>query len=92
MKVEIYGIPESLHRCYGCVQAMKLLDLEGIPYTFHAVLVPSDNDLGFAYDRPVIEALAKRVGQKSLAFRYPRIFVDDKLIGGFLELQNLIGD
>lgn len=38
MKVEIYGIPESLHNCYGCIQAQKLLTEKGIEYTFYPVL------------------------------------------------------
>lgn len=92
MKVEIYGIPESLHNCYGCIQAQKLLTEKGIEYTFYPVLKEAKNDLGFEYDRPRIEELAKRVGQRSLAFQYPRIFVDNKLIGGYLQLKQLIGD
>lgn len=92
MKVEIYGIPESLHNCYGCIQAQKLLTEKGIEYTFYPVLKEAKNDLGFEYDRPRIEELAKRVKQRSLAFQYPRIFVDNKLIGGYLQLKQLIGD
>ena len=92
MKVEIYGIPESLHNCYGCIQAQKLLTEKGIEYTFYPVLKEAKNDLGFEYDRPRIEELAKRVRQRSLAFQYPRIFVDNKLIGGYLPLEQLIGD
>lgn len=92
MKVEIYGIPESLHNCYGCIQAQKLLIEKGIEYTFYPVLKEAKNDLGFEYDRPRIEELAKRVRQRSLAFQYPRIFVDNKLIGGYLQLKQLIGD
>ncbi|QDH49251.1 glutaredoxin [Pantoea phage Phynn] len=90
MDVEIYGIPPHLYRCWGCTQAVKLLDREGIEYTFHAVLVPSDNDLGFAYDRPAIQQLADRIGVRSLAFQYPKIFVDGKLIGGYSDLENFI--
>lgn len=92
MKVEIYGIPESLHNCYGCIQAQKLLTERGIEYTFYPVLKEAKNDLGFEYDRPRIEELAKRAKQRSLAFQYPRIFVDNKLIGGYLQLKQLIGD
>ena len=54
MKVEIYGIPESLHNCYGCIQAQKLLTEKGIEYTFYPVLKEAKNDLGFEYDRPRI--------------------------------------
>lgn len=92
MKVEIYGIPESLHNCYGCIHAQKLLKEKGIEYTFYPVLKEAKNDLGFEYDRPRIEELAKRARQRSLAFQYPRIFVDNKLIGGYLQLKQLIGD
>lgn len=92
MKVEIYGIPHTLHNCWGCVHACKLLDENGIGYDFYPVLLPSDNELGFQYDRPRIEELAKRVGRRSLAFSYPQIFVDGDYIGGYKHLLDLIGD
>lgn len=92
MKVEIYGIPENIHKCYGCIQAQKLLQEHGIEYQFYPVLKEAKNDLGFEYDRPRIEDLAKRARQRSLAFQYPRIFVDGVLIGGYMQLKQLIGD
>lgn len=92
MNVEIYGIPESLHNCYGCIQARKILDEKGIEYIFYPVLIPAKNDLGFDYDRGRIEELAKRLNSRGLAFTYPRIFVDNKFIGGYKNLEQLIGD
>lgn len=92
MKVEIYGIPENVHKCYGCIEAQKLLNEKGIKYVFYPVLKEAKNELGFEYDRPRIQELAKRARQRSLAFQYPRIFVDEKLIGGYLQLKQLIGD
>jgi len=92
MNIEIYGIPEELHRCWGCFQAVKLLKEKDIDFVFYPVLISADNDLGFAYDRPRIEELAKRAGARSLAFSYPRIFADGVLIGGYKNLVELIGD
>lgn len=92
MRVEIYGIPQSVHNCYGCIKAQELLKENGIEYEFYPVLKSAENELGFEYDRPRIQELAKRAKQRSLAFQYPRIFVDGKLIGGYLQLKQLIGD
>lgn len=90
--IEIYGIPETLHNCWGCVQSRKLLDRLGIEYTFYPVLVKSDNDLGFDYDRARIQELAKRKRQKGLGFTYPQIFKDGIPIGGFMELKLILGE
>lgn len=92
MKIEIYGIPENLHNCYGCIHAQKFLKEQGLEYEFYPVLRPAENDLGFEYDRGRIEELAKRLRQRSLAFSYPKIFIDGKCIGGYMQLKEFIGD
>lgn len=92
MKIEIYGIPESLHKCYGCIEARKLLDEHGLEYEFYSVLKPANNSVGFDYDRPRIEELAKRVRSRSMAFTYPRIFVDGNFIGGYMQLKEYLGE
>ncbi|UQJ94942.1 glutaredoxin [Klebsiella phage CPRSA] len=56
MKIEIYGIPESLHKCYGCIEARKLLDEHGLEYEFYSVLKPANNSVGFDYDHPALKS------------------------------------
>lgn len=92
MNIEIYGIPEHLHNCYGCVESLKLLESKGIKYNFYPVLISSNNELGFEYDRDRIEELARRLNSRGLAFTYPRIFVDDRFIGGYKQLKDLLNN
>ncbi len=81
MKVEIYGIPEEVHRCPACVSARHLLDSLGIEYTFYSVINKSQNSLGFDYDRERITECAKRIGCfPNLMLRYPVIFIDNKKV------------
>lgn len=74
-KIEIYGIPEEVGRCYGCMAVTSLLNNLGVPFTFYKVIT---NDGQLKYDRPLIVSLAKRAGFGSLNIRYPVIFVNDK--------------
>lgn len=92
MRIEIYGIPEELHRCYGCISAFNFLKEKGIEYVFYPVLLKSGNDLGFEYDRKRIEELKKRTNNRNLSFQYPRIFIDGDLIGGYRQLKEKLGD
>ena len=92
MKIEIYGIPDSLHNCYACGQARKFLEERGIEYIFYPVLIPANNELGFDYYRSRIQELAKRLNSRGLAFTYPRIFVDNTFVGGFSNLKQVIGE
>ena len=91
-EVEIYGIPLEVYQCYGCEGARKLLNSNSIPYTFYDVVRKVDNDLGFEYDRPRIEELAKRAGFNSLRIVYPQIFVNGVHIGGYKHLKEILDD
>lgn len=75
MKAEVYGIPEEVGRCHGCIEVRRVLDELRIAYTFNKVLFSTPE--GLDYDRPLIESLAKRAGFKSLSIRYPVVFIDD---------------
>ena len=78
MKIEIYGIPSEVSRCAGCEYAKKLLDSVKLTYSFNEVIHKDQNDLGFSFNRPLIEECAKRIGCfPNLNLRYPVIFVDD---------------
>ncbi|MGL6227948.1 MAG: glutaredoxin family protein [Culicoidibacterales bacterium] len=83
MKIEIYGIPESLHKCYGCISAKKFFDYNKLPYTFHDILVADDSDLGFKYNTSVVTELKARMRKQNAPTNYPQIFVDNELIGSF---------
>jgi len=89
MKVEIYGIPSTVHNCIACRKAVELLEENNIEYVFYPVLNTADNDLGFGYDRDRINELAKRLNTRGLAFTYPKIFVDGNYIGGYMNLEKL---
>lgn len=92
MRVEIYGIPDNLHNCYGCIHARKFLEEQGIEYSFYPVLVPANTELGFDYDRVRIDELAKRLNSRGRAFTYPRIFIDDEFIGGYAQLKQKLNE
>lgn len=73
-KIEIYGIPETVMRCPGCIAVQHLLNSLSIPYTFYPVI--NQTLSGPVYDKPLIVTLAKRAGFRSLSIRYPVVFVD----------------
>lgn len=73
-EIEIYGIPETVMRCPGCMSVTKLLKELNAPFTFYEVITKTDT---IAYDKPLIVSLAKRAGFTSLNIRYPVIFVDN---------------
>lgn len=85
--IEIYGIPEELHKCYSCVNATRFLDMIGKEYKFIPVLRKADTSVGFDYNKDDIKTLAKRAGFASLAITYPQIFIDGKHIGGYKDLR-----
>ncbi|BBC78116.1 Glutaredoxin [Escherichia phage EcS1] len=76
LKVEIYGIPETVWRCPGCLTATKLLKELEIPFTFYPVV--GQTEQGIVHNRPLIVTLAKRAGFPTLSIRYPVIFVNDE--------------
>lgn len=90
-KIEIYGIPEHLARCYGCISAVNLLNELGLDFEFYPVLVESNNQLGFDFDRVRIAELQKKVGKPTPPTSYPQIIVDGVWIGGFLKLKAYFG-
>lgn len=90
--IEVYGIPDTVYNCWGCAASRKLLDDMGLQYTFHEVVTPVDNEIGFDYNRPKIEELAKRLGSSSLKLVYPQIFIDGEHIGGYKQLKERYHD
>ncbi|QHB49414.1 glutaredoxin [Klebsiella phage PhiKpNIH-6] len=62
-----------------------------VEYTFIDVISPGDT--GPVYDRPLIESLAKRLGQfPSLSIKYPVIFVDNQFIPSLKDFQQFLID
>lgn len=91
MNIEIYGIPEQVWRCPGCHWIRGLLASLNVEYTFIDVISPGDT--GPVYDRPLIESLAKRLGQfPSLSIKYPVIFVDNQFIPSLKDFQQFLID
>ena len=72
--IRIYGKPG----CSYCVKAKSFLDIRHIPYRYIDITQPS---LTQDHKDAVNEVLA--TGFKSL----PMIFIDDKFIGGYTELE-----
>lgn len=73
--IEIYGIPEEVWRCPGCVIVRDLLKRLELSYEFYNVINEVNGQI--EYDRPLIESLAKRIGcYPSLAIRYPVIYMN----------------
>lgn len=68
--IEIYGIPKEAYHCYGCINAMKLLDDLGIPYTLKPVFKQVGVDI--IPDRGMIEELAGRLNSKVSDLYTPR--------------------
>lgn len=87
-KIEIYGIPETVMRCPGCIAVLSLLNSLSIPHTFYPVI--NQTPSGAVYDKPLIVSLAERAGFKSLAIRYPVIFVDNKKIENIPAFKSLL--
>jgi glutaredoxin len=85
---EIYGIPETVMRCPGCLTVLNLLNSLSINYKFYPVI--NQTPSGAVYDKALIVSLAKRAGFKSLAIRYPVIFVDNKRIENIPSFKALL--
>ncbi|AUE22577.1 glutaredoxin [Aeromonas phage Ah1] len=92
MKIEIYGIPEDLFKCPGCIAAVDFCRSYGLDYTFIPVIVRDSNQIGFAYNRPAIEECRIRAGKDTSPRQYPQIFVDDKWIGSFETFKQKYGE
>ena len=48
MKIEIYGVPEDLFKCPGCIAAVDFCRSYGLDYTFIPVIVRDSNQIGFS--------------------------------------------
>lgn len=88
MKIEIYGIPESLHKCYGCISTKKFFDSHKLKYTFHDILVVDSSDLGFKYNTCVVTELKARMRKHRAPTDYPQVFVNDKHVGSYTQTLN----
>ncbi|QBX32744.1 glutaredoxin [Aeromonas phage Asfd_1] len=82
--IEIYGImtDPNLVRCHACDSVVERLDYEELDYVFKTILRATDNELGFSYDRPVIDELRKRINKPKGVLTVPYIFVNGTYIGG----------
>lgn len=66
----------SKDNCQFCIKAKTLLDIKGVPY--------EERKIGAGWTK---EQLLDAV---PAARTVPQIFVDDKLVGGFTELQKYL--
>ena len=66
----------SLPYCPYCVRAKKLLDSLGVLYK--EIIVDYDDD-----------ALRQELEKKSEMKTFPQIFCDEKIVGGFSEINDL---
>lgn len=89
MKIEIYGIPEDVHRCAGCRAAKQLCDDRGLDYQFIPIVRVADTPLGFEYVMEAVEELKTRAGKQSAPTNYPQIFVNDKWIGSLKTFKEM---
>lgn len=90
MKIEIYGIPPEVTRCYGCESFVKLCDSLGLDFNFYPAIFKADTPIGFDFDRALIEQMTARAGKKKPPTTYPQIFVDNEWIGGYLSFKEFL--
>ncbi|BES53223.1 hypothetical protein [Aeromonas phage phiWae14] len=83
MKIEIYGIPEELFKCPGCIAAVDFCKSYSFDYEFIPVLIKDESPIGFRYDIERIDECKTRANKDTRPRQYPQIFVDDKWIGGY---------
>lgn len=89
--IEIYGVPEHLFKCPGCMAAISYCEHNDLEFSFIPILLDADNELGFEYDRPAIEELRIKAGKETPPRLYPQIFVDGEWIGGFQTFKEKYG-
>lgn len=80
MKVEVYGIPQTVFNCYGCKLACDILQEVGISYDFVQVITSLSDDGIPTYEKDIIRQLADRLGQVSLSISYPVIFINEERV------------
>lgn len=88
--IEVYGFDSALHRCAACEALKELFSERGLDYTLYPVMIPAENDLGFDYNRPVLDGLYARLGYKIT--RFPQVFIDGVHIGGYFDVRNYYGN
>ena len=92
MKVEIYGIPEDVAKCSGCISAIRLCFEKGYDYEIIPVLKKANNQLGFDYILENFDECKERANMQTRPTSFPRIFVDGKYIGSLKKFKELYGD
>ena len=75
-KVEIYTKPD----CEWCVKAKQLLAKHRMPYTEYIYNIHFTK-----------EELAAKINDSSVALTVPQIFLDGERVGGYDELETLLG-
>lgn len=85
--IEIYGFPEDKVICPNCRNAVRLCELNGVPYVFYPVI--SDLVRGnFVRNMPVTLELMGRLGIESAEqISVPQIFIDGNHLGGLTDLK-----
>lgn len=91
LKIEVYGIPEEVHRCPGCIHVQTLIKELELTATFIPVMSKTESGQ-ITYDRNLIVDLAKRAGFPNLNIRYPVIFVNDQLQTNILKFKQKLLD
>lgn len=77
MNIEIYGI----EGCGYCEKAKNLFERKGFPFTYTDFNTLSDDE----------KYVIKHTKAKSIATTYPIIFINDVYVGGFSDVNNIIG-
>lgn len=91
MKVEIYGIPEDVAKCAGCIDSIRICIEYGYDYELIPVLKKSDNELGFEYIIEKFDECQKRAGLPYRPTSFPRIFVNGRYIGSIKQFKEIYG-
>ncbi|ATI17469.1 glutaredoxin [Aeromonas phage AS-szw] len=92
MFVEIYGVPEDIAKCAGCIDSIRFCIENGYEYELIPVLSKSNNSLGFDYILEKFDEIKTRANLPYRPTSFPRIFVDGRYIGSLKQLRDLYGD
>lgn len=80
MRVEVYGVDESVAHCYSCIDTKRILEQEAkVSYTFHNVLSKDDSG-ALVYDLDQIDFLVQRANLPSRRITYPIIFINGERV------------
>lgn len=87
--IEVYGIAHGERmRCGSCDLVTKELKARSVEYVFKEVMREVDTELGFEYDRAIIDELRHRLKKPTGSLAIPTVFVNGILIGGAKDLLN----